>query len=108
MSLGPDKLALLEGAGELVRALKLRRLGNLLLALQRAATGQDSSAYTRHAGGLAATFRPARATSASASGPSLEPADFAQLLVDLYLTRRATEAALTGGATLDEHAAEDL
>src|SRR5262249_16812119 len=38
VGLGPDKLALLAGAGELVRARKLRRLGNRVLALQRAAT----------------------------------------------------------------------
>src|SRR5262249_30656000 len=40
-SLGPDKAALLAQAGELVRALKLRRLGNLVLVLQRAAGGPD-------------------------------------------------------------------
>ncbi len=42
MTLGPEKAALLADAGELVRSLKLRRLGNLLLALQRAAVSEST------------------------------------------------------------------
>src|SRR5262249_19607352 len=68
VGLGPDKLALLAGAGELVRARKLRRLGNRVLALQRAATPDR-----KH---------------------ELGSEEFARLVVDLFLTRQATGAHL--------------
>jgi hypothetical protein len=81
LGLGSDKVALLDSAAELVRALKLRRLGNLVFALQRAA---------------------------SARGQHLEADAFADLLIDLYLTQRASAAHLTGQAELEPQLAEDL
>src|SRR3954469_4786569 len=42
--LGPEKVALVEQCAELVRALKLRRLGNLLMQLRRAMTGRSDLA----------------------------------------------------------------
>jgi hypothetical protein len=93
MSLGPDKAALLAGAGELIRSLKLRRLGNRVLALQRAAAGP-------------ATGPPRRGP--ASTGATLEAAGFAELLVDAYLTRKATGAHLDGRVALDPRLAEDL
>jgi hypothetical protein len=110
-SLGPDKVALLEGAGELVRALKLRRLGNQVLALQRAAAPPTSRlpASAQAAASLPA-YRAAAAPQVAPSGLSavLEPSTFARLLVDLYLTRQAASAHLEGRAVLDPGLAEDL
>jgi hypothetical protein len=82
LTLGSEKGRLLARAGELVRALKLRRLGSLVLALQRAATGERA--------------------------PSLDSRGFANLLLDLYLTRRAVGAHLEGRLSLDPRVAEDL
>ncbi|MFN8557742.1 MAG: SWIM zinc finger family protein [Dehalococcoidia bacterium] len=82
MTLGPDKVALLGGAGELVRALKLRRLGNGILALERAATADPAGA--------------------------IDGGRFAALLMDLHLTRRASSAVLDGVAAIDPRLAEDL
>jgi hypothetical protein len=82
IGLGPDKLALLAGAGELVRARKLRRLGNRVLALQRAATPDR-----KH---------------------ELGSEEFARLVVDLFLTRQATGAHLEEKIMLDAQYAEDL
>ncbi|HEX5414860.1 MAG TPA: hypothetical protein VFZ25_04280, partial [Chloroflexota bacterium] len=82
VGLGQDKLALFAAAGELVRARKLRRLGNRVLALQRAAE--------------------------SARGAELDPASFARLLSDLQLTRQVTGAHLEGRISLDAALAEDL
>ena len=106
LGLGAEKLSLLAGAADLVRGLKLRRLGNLLMALQRQAGAAP--------GGAA---RPARGAPDGAA-PALEEDGFARLLSDLYLTRRATAAYLgaggreaNGGARpdgLDAQAAEDL
>lgn len=76
MALGPEKAALVAAAGELVRSLKLRRLGNLILRLQRPA--------------------------------DLTPDQFADLLVDLWLTRQAVGAHLDGRIALDPRVAEDL
>jgi hypothetical protein len=87
ISLGKDKLALLAGAGDLVRALKLRRLGNVLLRLQRAAE---------------------RGQRAGQGQPAIDERTFAHLLADLWLTRRATGASLAGDAQLDQQSAEDL
>jgi hypothetical protein len=81
-ALGPEKLALLSRAGELVRALKLRRLGNIVLALQRAAAEQG--------------------------GDAVDANRFVDLLIDLHFTRRATEAHFAGRATMDPRLAEDL
>ena len=80
LALGPDKATLLEGVAELVRALKLRRLGNLLMHLQRAV----------------------------ANPGSLDGPRFARLLIDLHLAREATGAHLNGRASLDPRLAEDL
>ena len=79
--LGPDKVALLAGAADLVRALKLRRLGNLLMALRHAAERDRAS---------------------------LEGGGFARLLTDLYATRQATGAHLAGEAQMAPELAEDL
>jgi hypothetical protein len=65
-----------------VRALKLRRLGNLTMALQRLAAGGED-------------------------GPD-ERERFASLLIDLYLTRRVVGANLAGQISLDPGVAEDL
>jgi hypothetical protein len=81
LGLGPGKLELLNSAAELVRGLKLRRLGNLVFALQRAANAQ---------------------------GQQLEPAAFADLLIDLTITQRASTAHLTGQVELDPVVADDL
>jgi hypothetical protein len=86
MQLGPDKVALIEQCAELVRALKLRRLGNLLMALRRAVAG------------------PAGVHGAA----SVDGAAFARLLLDLYLCRTATGAQLAGTVALDPRLAEDL
>src|SRR6185437_5211722 len=82
VGLGQDKLALFAAVGELVRARKLRRLGNLVLALQRAAEAKR--------------------------GPELDPAGFARLLSDLQLTRQVTGAQLEERIALDAALAEDL
>lgn len=76
MALGPDKAALIAAAGELVRSLKLRRLGNLIVRLQHSA--------------------------------DLTADQFADLLVDLWLTRQAVGAHLDGRAALEPRVAEDL
>ena len=80
VQLGPEKVALIEQCAELVRALKLRRLGNLLMQLQRAVSD----------------LRP------------IDGATFARLTLDLYLCRAATGAQLDGTVTLDPRLAEDL
>jgi hypothetical protein len=109
-SLGPDKAALLAQAGELVRALKLRRLGNVVLALQRAAGGQDdplrlvAQRLTAHG----APLPPAMQAQLGRRGLTLEPARFVRLLEDLYLTRRAVGAHLGGQVALDPRLGEDL
>jgi len=82
LALGPEKASLIAQAGELARALKLRRLGNLIVRLQDAvpATG----------------------------GVGLDETAFAHLLVELELTRRASAASLRGDVALDPALAEDL
>lgn len=80
MSLGAEKSQLIAQCAELVRALKLRRLGNLLMQLQRAVADPqrvDSTSFTR-------------------------------LLLDLYRCRTATGAMLDGSVALDPRLAEDL
>lgn len=82
LALGPDKAALLAQAGELVGALKLRRLGNLIVAVQAAGrNGRDGVPDERR---------------------------FARLLQDLWLTRQATGAHLEGRVALDPRLGEDL
>jgi hypothetical protein len=86
LGLGAEKLTLLAGAAELVRGLKLRRLGNLLMSLQRRAqatsgTNGAGSGPGRHAG---------------SDGQALDAGTFARLLADIYLTRRATATYLAG------------
>ncbi|MFN8634757.1 MAG: SWIM zinc finger family protein [Chloroflexota bacterium] len=78
--LGPEKVALIEQCAELVRALKLRRLGNLLMQLRRAV----------------------------ASPQAVDGGTFSRLLLDLYLCRAATGAQLDGKVSLDPRLAEDL
>lgn len=80
MQLGAEKSALIAQCAELVRALKLRRLGNLLTGLQRAV----------------------------ANPRTLDGATFSQLLLDLYRCRVATGAQLAGAVELDPRLAEDL
>ena len=82
MALGQDKTALLANAAELTRALKLRRLGNLIMALQRAA--------------------------ARGGAETLDQPRFAYLLRQLCLTFAATRAHLEGHTALDPLLAEDL
>ena len=103
LGLGPDKAALLAGVGELVRSLKLRRLGNLVLALQRAA-GAATDAGRPTASPIATQAPVSRARQAAA----LEPHGFADLLIDFHLTRRATGAHLEGAVSLDPRLAEEL
>lgn len=79
-ALGPEKIALLAGAAELVRALKLRRLGNLIAVLQRAAGREGELGTTA----------------------------FADLLIDLHLARRAAGAFLEERATVEPRLAEEL
>lgn len=81
MTLGADKVAVIEATAELVRALKLRRLSNLLATLQQAARG-------------------------GRGGP--DDATFAGLLTDIYLARQAAGAYLDGRIPLDPLIAEDL
>jgi hypothetical protein len=80
MQLGADKASLIAQCAELVRALKLRRLGNLLGQLQRAVTDPRA----------------------------LDGQQFSQLLLDLYRCRVATGAQLAGSVALDQRIAEDL
>jgi hypothetical protein len=82
MSLGPEKAQLIASAAELVKALKLRRLGNLLMALQRAAAAPGRN--------------------------GIDERHFASLLMDLELTRQASAAQLEGRASMDPQVAEEL
>jgi hypothetical protein len=80
VQLGPEKVSLIAQAAELVRALKLRRLGNLLMQLQRIVADRRA----------------------------IDEAGFARLLVELYLCRAATGAQLAGTVALDPRLADDL
>jgi hypothetical protein len=80
VQLGADKLSLIAQAADLVRALKLRRLGNLLMQLQQVVAGQHK----------------------------IDEAGFARLLMDVYLCRAATGAQLAGTVSLDPRLADDL
>jgi len=110
-SLGPDKAALLAQAGELVRALKLRRLGSLVLALQRAAGTQGDALrviYQQIAAASGGTLPPAVQAQLVRRGLALEPPAFTRLVEDLYVTRRASGAHLAGEIALDPRLGEDL
>jgi hypothetical protein len=109
--LGPEKAALIEQCAELVRALKLRRLGNLLMQLQRIVAPTPEIALPAGRGwaaqaALAAGLQSALA--AQSAGASGRESAFARLLLDLYLCRAATGAQLEGKAALDPRLAEDL
>ncbi len=81
-ALGREQLALLTNAAETVRALKLRRLGNRLMALRHLAEdGGDAGA---------------------------EPERFAALLADVCITRQVLGANLAGKGALDPGLAEEL
>lgn len=86
VQLGVDKAALIEQCAELVRALKLRRLGNVLMQLQRVVA---SPAMLAEQGGDAS-------------------ASFPRLLQELYLCRVTTAAVLDGNVSLDPRLQEDL
>jgi hypothetical protein len=112
--LGPEKAALIEQCAELVRALKLRRLGNLLMQLQRAIADPGvlaapnlrallAAAPAPIPGNLAAAIQNRRGDPDAGRG-----AAFARLLLDLYLCRAATGAHLEGKVALDPRLAEDL
>jgi hypothetical protein len=111
VGLGPEKAALIAQAGELVRALKLRRLGSLVLSLQRAVDGQrDLLRPTgRRVGSLYGTAPSTSVQVQTAQRElALEPSEFLRLLSDLYLARRAVGAQLNGQIALDPRLAEDL
>ncbi len=80
VQLGVEKVSLIAQAAELVRALKLRRLGNLLMQLQHIVAGRTD----------------------------IDEAAFARLLLELYVCRAATGAQLAGTVALDPRLAEDL
>lgn len=77
-ALGREGSSLLAGASETVRALKLRRLGNLLGQLQRM-TGDDP-----------------------------DPASFAMTLQEIWQVRRALAAHASGGAPIEPWLADEL
>ncbi len=77
-ALDKEGSSLLAGASETVRALKLRRLGNLLGQLQRM-TGDDS-----------------------------DPASFAMTLQEIWQVRRALAAHASGGAPIEPWLADEL
>jgi hypothetical protein len=81
-ALGREQLALLTNAAETVRALKLRRLGNRLMALRNVA-----------------------AEGGEAAG---EPGRFAALLTDICVTRQVLGAYLGGTSGFDPAFAEEL
>ena len=116
--LGPEKAALIEQCAELVRALKLRRLGNLLMQLQRLVAATQAFAGPAGAGwasssALAAAtpyaqFAQANAASAQATAEAHAASAFPRLLLDLYICRAMTGAHLEGTVAMDPRLAEDL
>lgn len=80
-NVGAEQRALLGNAAETVKALKLRRLGNLLQELRMSLDDAGRDPADRSAG---------------------------RLLTEIALTRRAVGAALDGSVTLDPVAAEEL
>lgn len=116
--IGPEKVALIEQCAELVRALKLRRLGNLLMQLQRlVAATQGAAAPTGMAWGAStalAAVTPYSLVVQSAAAEAKATADaqitgaFPRLLLDLYICRAMTGAHVEGTVALDPRLAEDL
>jgi hypothetical protein len=114
--LGPEKVALIEQCAELVRALKLRRLGNLLMQLQRlVAATQGSAAPTGLAWGAPTALAAAtpysllvQSATAEAKADANVASEFPRLLLDLYVCRAMTGAHLEGTVALDPRLAEDL
>ena len=103
-SLGSEGAALLTEAAETVRGLKLRRLGNNLMALRRLAAATGSTAGTT---GFRLTTAMRRAMAAG-DGQTDASARFAALLTDIALVRQSLGAHATGRVTLDPALAEDL
>jgi hypothetical protein len=108
---------LIEQCAELVRALKLRRLGNLLMQLQRVvaptqtawsagiagwSTGSQMTAAQR------AMVIPSAVASAQAVAEARAASEFSRLLLELYLCRAAVGAQLEAASALDPRLAEDL
>ena len=117
-ALGTEGAALLAEAAETVRALKLRRLGNRLMALQRlSASAAGASTWAMAGNPAAALFPPFGPTfqppaprqpgTGEADGPD-EAARFAAILCDVALVRQALGAQAEGRIALDPALAEDL
>jgi hypothetical protein len=116
--LGPEKAALIEQCAELVRALKLRRLGNLLMQLQRivaqnqAHGAQANAAWT--APNLLAAVSPyaqsmqATIASARTAADARIANEFQRLLLDLYVCRAMTGAHRENTVALEPRLAEAL
>jgi hypothetical protein len=115
--LGPEKAALIEQCAELVRALKLRRLGNLLMQLQRvvaptvaawSAGGAGWPTGSQMTGAQLAMVVPSAVASARAVAETRAASEFPRLLLELYLCRTAVGAHLDEASALDPRLAEDL
>jgi hypothetical protein len=92
-------------AAETVRALKVRRLGNDLMALKRLALAHGTGVGT----GVRSTLAMRRAAAqGDGAETDAEAARFADLLIDIALVRRALEARAGGATALDPALAEDL
>jgi hypothetical protein len=117
-SLGTEGTALLAEAAETVRALKLRRLGNRLMALQRLASVHGASASrpmpTVQTVALVRQFAPiyrpskGRTGELADGGEQNDEARFAAILCDVALARRTLGAQAEGRVTLEPALAEDL
>jgi hypothetical protein len=113
-ALGSESTALLAEAAETVRALKLRRLGNRLMALQRLVGPADAPAPLSIAQALSLlkSVPPGMTVpTGSASRPdNLDglAARFAELLVDVSLTRQALGARADGQGAIEPALAEEL
>jgi hypothetical protein len=113
-ALGGDGGALLAEAAETVRALKLRRLGNQLMALQRLAVPAPEPTSLTIAQALAMTrtlvpgVPPVRGETAQPLPLDAQAARFAEVLADIALTRQALGARANGHANLEPALAEEL
>jgi hypothetical protein len=113
-TLGSEGAALLAEAAETVRALKLRRLGNRLMALQRLVGPADTPVPLSIAQALALL----KSAPPGLAGPAGSPprpdnldglaARFADLLVDVSLTRQTLGARADGRGSVEPALAEDL
>jgi hypothetical protein len=115
--LGPEKAALIEQCAELVRTLKLRRLGNLLMQLQRvvaptqtawSAGGSGRSTQSHLTAAQMTMVVPAALASAQTVAETRAASEFPRLLLELYLCRAAVGAQLEASSSLDPRLAEDL